>query len=715
MCGIAGIQGLKNDDLLKTFSKEMEHRGPDGDGYYFGENVSLINRRLAIIDRAGGDQPIYNEDKSIVVVYNGEIYNYQELRSELEKNGHIFSTQSDTEVIVHGYEQWGDTCFDRFNGMFGIALYNIKNDVLILARDHFGIKPLYFTDSKINKPFAFASEIKPLLTSHFSDVSPNEKVIYRYLRFRIHDDSRETFFSGIHRLLPGEMMIMKGNKREIKSYTSLQSDLVSLSKNSNTTNLLQTNIKEFKELLIDSISRRLISEVPVGTCLSGGLDSSTVVAVVNKLLKENANNSQSVGAVQKTFSAVFPGSTNDEEKYIDTLLATSKKIQDYKIYPNSKTFLLDLATFVRTQEEPTISTGPYAQYKVMEQVHKEVTVVLDGQGSDEMMAGYLPYYFVYIRQLLTKKEYLKLVSEIWQGRDIFLKFFLQKLQIKKTVNTKKLLNAEFADHQKEETFVVENTNLKKRLIEDIFQNSLQSLLRYEDKNAMKFSVEGRVPFLDFRLIRFIFSLPDKAIILNGWNKYILRKATEDILPLLINNRRNKIGFTTPEHEWFLKEHTAIRAYFTSATFFAKSFINQAELVIAFDSYVRGETDDSMVFWRVLNLELWMREFFPQALEKKIEDRREKVEYKSEVLVENKTYERNAFYIIEIKSINNLGLIYKKIYTLTQKILKLNREEIGINAKEEIIDLRKNIRYSSDSLKKCLEELSLIQNTQKYNL
>ena len=213
---------------------------------------------------------------------------------------------------------------------------------------------------------------------------------------------------------------------------------------------------------------------------------------------------------------------------------------------------------------------------------------------------------------------------------------------------------------------MENTNLKKRLIEDIFQNSLQSLLRYEDKNAMKFSVEGRVPFLDFRLIRFIFSLPDKAIILNGWNKYILRKATEDILPLLINNRRNKIGFTTPEHEWFLKEHTAIRAYFTSATFFAKSFINQAELVIAFDSYVRGETDDSMVFWRVLNLELWMREFFPQALEKKIEDRREKVEYKSEVLVENKTYERELIptHVFQkgeeyVKSITELVLKYIK--------------------------------------------------------
>jgi asparagine synthase (glutamine-hydrolysing) len=638
MCGIAGIQGVKNDELLKVFSKEMEHRGPDGDGFYLGEKVSLINRRLAIIDIKGGDQPIYNEDKSIVVVYNGEMYNYRELRKELEKEGHVFSTQSDTEVIVHGYEQWGDMCFDRFNGMFGIALYDIKRERLILARDHFGIKPIYFTVTDENKPFAFASEIKPLLASNFVVTSPNDRVIYRYLRYRIHDDGRETFFSGINRLLPGEMMIIEKGKREIKSYTKLQSELNVLAEKENNADLTENNITEFKDLLVDSIGRRLISEVPVGTCLSGGLDSSTVVAVVNQLLLKKTGDSASVGNVQKTFSAVFPGSTNDEESYIEALLETSKKIQDFKIHPDSKTFLADLKTFVKIQEEPTISTGPYAQYKVMEQVHKEVVVVLDGQGSDEMMAGYLPYYFVYLKQLIAKKDYVSVIQEVWSGRDVFMKFVIQKLSTKKIVNTKKLLNAEFVDKQKKELFTVENSNLKKRLIQDIFKNSLQSLLRYEDKNAMKFSVEGRVPFLDFRLLKYIFSLSDKAIISNGWNKYVLRKATEDILPEVINKRRNKIGFTTPEHEWFLKEYKAIREYFTSESFISKPYLNQAELVIAFDNYVKGVTDDSMVFWRALNLELWLQAYFPTINQKKKEQKTKKI-FNPIVNVEKKEYKR----------------------------------------------------------------------------
>jgi asparagine synthase (glutamine-hydrolysing) len=672
MCGIAGIQGAKNDELLRVFSKEMEHRGPDGDGFYFGEKVSLINRRLAIIDIKGGDQPIYNEDKTIVVVYNGEMYNYRELRVELEHEGHVFSTQSDTEVIVHGYEQWGDTCFDRFNGMFGIALYDIKNDRLLLARDHFGIKPLYFTDTEENKPFAFASEIKPLLASNYVTVSPNDRVIYRYLRYRIHDDRRETFFSGINRLLPGEMMIIEKGRREIKSYTKLQEELLSLAEKENSTDLTEKNISEFKDLLVDSIGRRLIAEVPVGTCLSGGLDSSTVVAVVNQLLLKKTKDSASVGSVQKTFSAVFPGSTNDEESYIKALLKTSKKIQDFKIYPDSKTFLVDLKTFVKTQEEPTISTGPYAQYKVMEQVHKVVVVVLDGQGSDEMMAGYLPYYFVYLKQLIGKMDIGGVLQEVWNGRDVFLKFALQKLSTKKTVDTKKLLNAEFAHKQKRESFTVENSNLKKRLIQDIFSNSLQSLLRYEDKNAMKFSVEGRVPFLDFRLLRFIFKLSDKAIIWNGWNKYILRKATEDILPEVINKRRNKIGFTTPEHEWFLKEHKAIRNYFISESFISKSYINQAELVIAFDNYVKGETDDSMVFWRALNLELWLQAYFPTINQKKKEQKIKKI-FNPIVAVGKKDYER---VLIPTHVFRKGEDFVKSITTLVKQTLEKNTHKKG---------------------------------------
>lgn len=650
MCGIAGIHGTQNEELLRTFSSEMKHRGPDGDGYFFGKTVSLINRRLAIIDRKGGDQPIYNEDKSVVVVYNGEMYNYRELRVELENAGHVFSTQSDTEVIVHGYEEWGDTCFDRFNGMFGIALYDIKKDRLILARDHFGIKPLYFTDTEEGKPFAFASEIKPLLASQFVSPIPNDRIIYRYLRYRIHDDGRETFFSGINRLLPGEMMIIEKGKREIKSYTHLQKELLKASQDSNHNDLSNQQIDGFNTLLTDSISRRLISEVPVGTCLSGGLDSSAVVAVVNKLLKEQVKDAGSVGSIQKTFSAVFPGSTNDEESYIKALLATSKKIQDFRILPNSKEFLSDVADFVKTQEEPTISTGPYAQYKVMEKVSKEVTVVLDGQGSDEMMAGYMPYYFVYLKQLIHEKDFAGVARELWTGKDVFAKFLINKIQAPSfakamegkpnSVDPKKLMNAEFSAKHKTERFNVEQKNLKKRLIQDIFQNSLQSLLRYEDKNGMRFSVEGRVPFLDFRLLKYIFSLSDKAIIWNGWNKYILRKATEAILPEVINKRRNKIGFTTPEHEWFLKEQKSIREYFTNPLFISKAYLNQAELVMAFDGYVRGETNDSMVFWRALNLELWLKEFFPRRPSfAKASEGKQKKEFQPEVTVKGKIYER----------------------------------------------------------------------------
>ena len=692
MCGIAGIYGFKNDALLKGFSQEMMHRGPDGDGFYFSENVSLINRRLAIIDRAGGNQPIYNEDKSVVVVYNGEIYNYRELRSELELGGHIFSTLSDTEVIVHGYEQWGENCFDRFNGMFGIALYDIQNKRLILARDHFGIKPLYYTVSKDNKSFAFASEIKPLLISKLTEVAPNDRVIYRYLRYRVHDDGKETFFSGINRLLPGEMMVSDSRGTVIKSYTKLQSELLSQSTVANSSDISEKQIRAFNDLLIDSISRRLISEVPVGTCLSGGLDSSTVVSVVNQLLLKHAENSDSVGNLQKTFSAVFPGSTNDEESYIDALLGTSKKIQAFKIHPNSKTFLLDLKAFVRTQEEPTISTGPYAQYKVMEKVHEEVTVVLDGQGSDEMMAGYLPYYFVYLRQLINEKNIQGVIREVWSGRDIFMKLVLQKLSAKKIVNVNKMLNAEFANNYKHEHFLVEQSNVKKRLVQDIFSNSLQSLLRYEDKNAMRFSVEGRVPFLDFRLLRSIFNLSNKAIIWNGWNKYILRRATEGILPKVINKRRNKIGFTTPEHEWFLKEHESIRSYFTSESFIAKSYINQAELVMAFDAYVKGETDDSMVFWRALNLELWLREFFPEINKTKKEKKEKKV-FKAAVTVHGQEYKRvliptHVFQKGE-EYVRSIGNYIKELKAISEK-LKANKWFVVVT--EKVIATAQNRSY-----------------------
>lgn len=613
MCGIAGFAGFKDDNLLKTFSTDLKHRGPDGEGFYKSDRVSLVNRRLAIIDIKGGDQPIYNEDKSVVVVYNGEIYNYRELRKELEAAGHTFKTKSDTEVIVHGYEEWGDESFDRYNGMFGIALYDIKKKRLLIARDHFGIKPLYYSLTK-NNMFIFASEIKPLINSGLIEKKPNDRIIYRYLRYRIHDDSEETFFEGVYKLMPGQLLILEGREITKKYFSGLEEEL---SQAKTTEKMNDAAVFSFGDKLTDAIRMRLISEVPVGTCLSGGLDSSTVVATVNKLLREHVSEAESVGKSQNTFSAVFPGSKNDEEKYIDDVLKDNKSVTSHKIYPKPEEFFAEIEDFVKTQEEPTISTGPYAQYKVMQTAGAHVKVLLDGQGADEMLAGYLPYYFVYLRQLKANKERAKLLKEMIASRDILFKYFKLKAisRLKPDISPLSLMNPAFKKKFKKETFVVEQLNLKKRLLQDVFYNSLPSLLRYEDKNAMRFSIEGRVPFLDFNLIRAIFALPDEAIIKNGWNKNILRKAAAPLLPASITKRRNKIGFTTPEEEWFTRMKNSIYSVFLSESFANRPYFTQTAVVDAFRKYVEGKTSDSMLFWRMLNVEIWMRVFFDTDAQK----------------------------------------------------------------------------------------------------
>jgi len=622
MCGIGGFYGFRDDRLLKQFSQQLSHRGPDGEGIFQEDNISLLNRRLAIIDIKGGDQPIYNEDKSAVTVYNGEIYNYLDLRGELEKLGHRFTSKSDTETIVHGYEQWGEKCFERLNGMFAIALYDKKNKKLILARDQFGIKPLYFSVLEDSLKILFSSEIKPLFYSGLVDKKPNDRIIYRYLKYRIHDDQRETFFENIYRLLPGEMMTATSaisniqNQRsklniKVKKYSNLENDLlkISLSKKKN---LSENDVEQFRRKLVAAVKIRLVSEVPVGTCLSGGLDSSTIAAVANQLLRENQKEARSLGKEQITFSAIFPGQSNNEEKYIDEAIKFVR-VESYKVRPSPDEFFNDLDDFIRIQEEPTISTGPYAQYQVMREAHKKVTVLLDGQGSDEMMAGYLPYYFVYLNQLKKEMQYRKLFKEVWESRDIVYKYLLEKVKIKiglkEIVPVDLLLNLRFANQFKSERFTTTNDNLKKRLIEDIFLNSLQSLLRYEDRNSMRFSIEGRVPFLDFNLLMYIFSLDDAAIIMNGWNKYILRQATKGLLPEEVRKRRNKIGFTTPEKEWFLKMKNRIYSIFMSESFGQRPYWSQAEVTKAFLKFVEGKTDDSMLFWRFLNVELWLRCFF----------------------------------------------------------------------------------------------------------
>jgi len=651
MCGIAGYYGLDRDEeLLKKMNDAQSHRGPDGEGYYIDTKVGFAHRRLAIIDLSTGDQPMKSADGSIVTVFNGEIYNYLELRQELEELGEKFTTNSDTEVIIHAYKVWGDDCFDKFNGMFTIAIRDKAKDRFLLVRDHFGIKPIYYSNlGNDKKPkLLFASEIKSILESSLVIKKPNDRIIYRYLKFRIHDDSTETFFDGIYRLSAGEMMIIDKGGLMVKPYTNLVGDLKDLA--SKQTKYSKDAVAGYKSRLIESVRLRLQSDVPVGTSLSGGLDSSAVATIINHLMLKNSNDQavRSVGSKQNTFSAIFPGSINDEERYVDAAIAKLKtKVMAHKVKPTADEFFQDLTDFIKTQEEPIISTGPYAQYQVMRLASGNVKVLLDGQGADEMMAGYIPYYFVYLRQLRKDRRLLKLTGELVRSSDVLIRLarfkLKDKLTIRKSVPVSLLIKDKFNSKYQKESFSTENYNLKLRLIEDIFSNSLPSLLRYEDKNTMRFSLEGRVPFLDKEVVKYLFSLSDDAIIKNGWNKRILRDAMDGMLPDLINYRRNKIGFTTPEAEWFMRLKNRFYGIFMSSEFAARPYFNQEEVVKAFEGFIKGTNDiPSFTFWRLLNVELWLREFFDEkkSEQKKIKTNLEPNEDKQlDIKLDKITYRR----------------------------------------------------------------------------
>src|SRR3989344_2437374 len=345
--------------------------------------------------------------------------------------------------------------------MFAIALRDVKKKKMFLVRDHFGIKPLYY--SIFDDKLVFSSEIKPIFLSGLIKRAPNDRIIYRYLKFRVHDDGRETFFKNIYRLRPGDLIEIRNSKFEVRKYSYLEKELYSSSAVEKNSSRQARTIMDFKKELIRAIKYRLISDVPVGTCLSGGLDSSTVVAVVNNLLKNHVKEAKSVGRIQKTFSAVCPGSTNDEERYIDALISKMTNIKPYKINPNPKEFFEDLKEFIKIQEEPTISTGPYAQYKVMEMAQGKVKVLLDGQGSDEMMAGYMPYYMVYFRQLMKEGKYLKLLTEAATSIDVISRYVKDRLSPPAPITN--LLKKSFVDRFKVEKFSVVGDNLKKRLVE----------------------------------------------------------------------------------------------------------------------------------------------------------------------------------------------------------------------------------------------------------
>ncbi|MBI3943239.1 MAG: asparagine synthetase B [Chloroflexi bacterium] len=669
MCGICGYRGIDDPWLLDRMLSLLEHRGPDDEGRYVSPldrqqtPVALGMRRLSIIDLWTGHQPIHNEDGTLWIVYNGEVYNFLELRAALEQKGHRFYTHTDTETIIHAYEEYGTDCVKYLNGMFAFAILDILQDRLFLARDHFGIKPLYYhyRHGDSHGTFLFASEIKPLLEWPDLKPLPDEGVIQEYLLTGRHDHREETFFKGVYRLLPAHTMVVDSQGLRTERYwdihwqdTEGQTVVGShrpgirggkhpgAERNGHLAPLEFQDITgkrlpaqegevptegggaEFARLFRDSVQRRLISDVPLGSCLSGGLDSSAVVCTMADLMEEGVPEGESLGERIKTFSAVYPGEKLDEQEYIQTVLQASGAEANF-VYPAKETFFQELEQLVWHQEEPMVSTGPYAQWCVMREVAKKVTVVIDGQGSDELMAGYTPYFFVYFRQLWRERKLLTLARELVSTADLAGPFMWARLKERflqpRRITAGSLVNPEFArrrferhdapppDLTQSQQNKTQAGTLRQRLYDDIFLTSLPSLLRYEDKNSMAFSVESRLPFLDPRLVEFIFSRPDAEIIQGGWNKLMLREAMRGVLPEKIRRRRWKVGFTTPEMGWLCACREKVLEIFNSESFASRPYFNAPAVRQAFTRICAGQAEETLAIWRILNVELWLRVFF----------------------------------------------------------------------------------------------------------
>ena len=596
MCGITGFFGPPDRPLLERMTAVLAHRGPDDAGFVEADTFSLGHRRLSIIDPAGGRQPMASDDGRLQLVYNGELYNFRELRTELVALGHRFRSDSDSEVILQAYAAWGTEAFARFNGMWALALAEAHTGRLVLSRDPLGIKPLYYAAA--GGRWLFASEIKALLQDPALRARPDEQSLYEYLAYGLHDHRPETFFEGVRRLPAGTWAEVDASGVHPSRYWD-----PALGDEGS------TDPADFRRRFQAAVERHLVADVPVGTCLSGGLDSSAIVSCMTELLRQHAPNADALRGRVQTFSAVFDGDPIDERTYIEAEIAATGAASTY-IHPRAWDLVRELSSLVWHQDEPMVSTGPYAQWAVLREAARHVRVVLDGQGGDELLAGYVPYHVVYLRQLWRQRRFGALISEAWAARDVLWPLVRRQLAgRRRPVSPEALLRPEFCGRVRPPQSRPCNDHLKRRLCEDLTHFSLPPLLRYEDRNSMAHSLESRVPWLDRELVAAVLNLPDRAIIAGGWNRALLRAAFEGTLPETIRRRRWKVGFTTPESRWLFARRAVFQSLLASPAFQSRPYWRGAAIADAFRAAAAGRLDASLFFWRVINVELWLRVFF----------------------------------------------------------------------------------------------------------
>jgi asparagine synthase (glutamine-hydrolysing) len=606
MCGICGIIRFDNkpihEALLLKMMQVMKHRGPDDEGLYIKENIGLGFVRLSILDLSmAGHQPMFSADKRYVILLNGEIYNYIELKEELKRKGYVFSSGSDTEVLLNSYIEWGESCLDKLNGMFAFTILDTYTNELFAARDRFGIKPFYFYKDK--NQFLFASDIPPLLKVLDKSKEPEDSIIFDYLVFNRTNHSEKTFFKNIIKLQHGHILTVRSGRVNINRWYCLPDQISHYES-------FQFNENNFLEELKSSINLQLRSDVPVGTCLSGGLDSSAITSLV-------LNKKQNVDL--HSFSAVYQkGQKGDESEYIAEFKEKNLKI--HYTYPTGESLLEDLNSFISSQSEPVPTTSVYAEYKVMELAKKHCTVLLNGQGADELMAGYHYFYGYYFRDLINANSWGKLLNE-----------FFQYTRIHKSVYGFKSLGFSFSPrslrHFKNHDFInpafynnyyyktnalfddfYKSKNLKEFLIKH-FEYKFEHNLLWADKTGMQFSLETRFPFLDHNLVEKTLSVPADNYIKNGYTKVIMRNALKGILPEKIRMRKDKVGFSTPESDWFknVKLKELLADVIESDKFKERGYFNVKQCKKELKS-LQKYNRYNLEFWKWLHLELWFRAF-----------------------------------------------------------------------------------------------------------
>ena len=537
MCGIAGIvrfNGSVQLEQLKSMTDSIVHRGPDGEGHWINDkkNVGFGHRRLSIIDLSeGGHQPMHFQDR-FTITYNGEIYNYIELRKELEAEGIIFKTKCDTEVLLAMYAKKGSDCLDDLDGMFAFAIWDSEKHELFCARDRFGEKPFhYFLDET---QFIFGSEMKEIWATGIKKSIQQDKLHQFVLpnKGNTQDELTETHFDGIKKLKNAHFLkIDRENKVTISKYWSLDNIAT------NNEISLEEATDKYYRLFEESVRLRLRSDVPVGSSLSGGLDSSSIVCLIDQLKNKDQN--------QKVFSARFRNFEKDEGVFIDKVVDSCSKVDAFTTYPAEEDILAIMDKALLHQEEPFGSSSILAQWKVMELAKENnVTVLMDGQGADEYLAGYTPDTRVYINQLFfedRKKHHVEYERYMKQYGHLhsFPKYEETETARMKLGRIKKQLLGQPINY----------LTLKDRLNNMLTEGSLQDLLRYADRNSMAHSLEVRLPFLSHKLVEFAFSLPDHFLLHEGWTKYIHRKVLEPILPQEICWRSDKIGYEPPQNKW----------------------------------------------------------------------------------------------------------------------------------------------------------------------